>query len=69
MVKIKTLWSTLKIRWGCSPIAPPFPPPMAVGGRYFKLEVPNLESLAQPQASELSQWPATSVSAIMSQHA
>ena len=21
-------WSTLEIRWGCSPIAPPFPPPM-----------------------------------------
>ena len=22
------LWSILKIRWGCNPIAPPFPPPM-----------------------------------------
>ena len=25
---MKILWSTLKIRWGCSPIASPFPPPM-----------------------------------------
>ena len=25
----KKLWSTLEIRWGCSPIAPPFPPPMS----------------------------------------
>ena len=29
MVKIKILWSTLKIRWGCSLIAPPFLPPMS----------------------------------------
>ena len=26
--KLKILWSTLKMRLGCSPIAPPFLPPM-----------------------------------------
>ena len=28
MAKVKILWSILKMRWDCSPIAPPFPLPM-----------------------------------------
>ena len=28
MAKIKIPWNILKMRWGCSPIAPPLPPPM-----------------------------------------
>ena len=39
MIKNKILWSTFKIRWGCSPIASPFPPPML--GRHFSLTADN----------------------------
>ena len=28
LAKIKILWNILKMRWGCSPIVPPLPPPM-----------------------------------------
>ena len=38
MVKNKILWSILKIRWGYSPIAPPFPLPISINNESANLD-------------------------------
>ena len=51
MVKNKILWSTHKIRWGCSPIAPPFLPPMLVNN-YNNITVASYSIIVSKQKSD-----------------